>query len=316
MWLFVFTGAVYLLQHVPFVDAVLMILAAMVWPVATVNLGFFGIVIEALAGKVSKFWLVLPICYFGGNIVIATVSHLEFARLEEQVRGFNLGKTTPFTSDDELLLEVGVSHTGPVAQTMAKNYDIPVVFAHDIRNPDRRTIAVRIGAGQLCSTLWNTSVRHASEVRVSNISEEQTITIGSKKKRNDTVDGMCIYSRPETPSGRLARVQFSEPVEHGSFLLPFATQDITVTSASDETVKLMRAEARPLNWIPLPIFGCLRGPGDPERHCFADTLRIFPTTVLGEQGELTVLVARALGLHHAPASTRRAEILKRQNNTM
>lgn len=308
LWLFVFAAVVYALQNVPFLDAALMIMMAMFWPIITVNLGFVGIVIEAMAGKVNKGWIVLPLLYFGGNIFLAAASHMEFSRLEREILAYNSGKSVSLAPDDKLLLEL-TADTNPVPHWLVSRYDIAAVYSRFGNKEDRPITATRIGAAELCKRL--NSAKN-EEIRVSPIYEAQTFKIGAKQ-RNDVVQAMCVYDQPDTlRQAPEVKVHFGEKVEQGGFLLPTVTQNIIVTSNTGETIQLVSAKALPLNWIPLPIFGCMRGPGDPVRHCWGDSLRFIYRTTQGADGEPTSLVAKTLGLQYAPASARRDQILARQ----
>ncbi|UVC06572.1 hypothetical protein IHQ71_14975 [Rhizobium sp. TH2] len=173
-WLFVFAAVVYALQNVPFLDAALMMLMAMFWRILTVNLAFIGIVIEAAAGKVNKAWIALPILYFGGNIVLATASHMEFSRLEREILAYNSGKSVTFALDDKLLIEL-TADTNPVPHWLVSRYDIAAVYSRFGSKEDRPITATRVGAGELCKRL--NSAKN-EEVRVTPVYEAQPFKLG------------------------------------------------------------------------------------------------------------------------------------------
>jgi hypothetical protein len=62
--LFVVTGVVYVLQTIPYTGIFLMFVMAPFWSVALVNVGFIGVAIEAAVGRVSRWWLIVPMVFY------------------------------------------------------------------------------------------------------------------------------------------------------------------------------------------------------------------------------------------------------------
>src|SRR4051794_36991553 len=92
---FVLTAIVYLLQLFPYTGVFLMILAAPLWSVVTINAGFAFLTVETIGGRVSRLWLAAPILWFGGYFVAAALNHQAFNALAEKVTRQNAGKTMP-----------------------------------------------------------------------------------------------------------------------------------------------------------------------------------------------------------------------------
>ncbi len=66
LWFFAATMLLYLLQRFPLTGVFLMIVGAAFWSILLINLGVIGIGSEAVTGKVSRLWLIVPALYFGG----------------------------------------------------------------------------------------------------------------------------------------------------------------------------------------------------------------------------------------------------------
>ncbi|MBN9009246.1 MAG: hypothetical protein J0H63_03635 [Rhizobiales bacterium] len=66
MTFFVATAVVFALQAIPPVGLFLMFMLAMVWSVLLINAGMIGVSFEAAIGRVSRWWLLLPLAFYGG----------------------------------------------------------------------------------------------------------------------------------------------------------------------------------------------------------------------------------------------------------
>ncbi|MCJ9720091.1 hypothetical protein MOV66_02375 [Agrobacterium sp. SHOUNA12C] len=296
LWLLVFTAVVLILQYVPPLDAILMILGASVWPIITVNLAFAGIVSEVASGTVPRLWLALPILYFGGNLVLASVSEYQFLHLMKEVEATNAGQSLPFAREDSLVIETRQPVVGPVPLALIETYDIPKVYEKD-PSTKRPLYAWRIAADPLCKKLWKDQRDPKSNILTHGVVENGKL-----------VSGMCAYRLTEAPSGRVLSLTVGKPTEHESFLLPYKKQVITIADNMGKSVELLYAEATPWFWLPMPVGGCFRGPGESKSRCFFEPLRIFTMPALGSVADTPALVAKALNLNRSPASRRRDEI--------
>ncbi|MBW8298635.1 MAG: hypothetical protein K0M60_03440 [Hydrogenophaga sp.] len=294
-WFFVFTALVFGLQLVPFVGAVLMILAASMWPLLTVNLGFVGIALEALSGSVSRRWLILPVAYFGGNLALAAISHYQLWQLENRVEAVNAEVALPFDSSNALIVDADNSELAPVPRSLLRDFDIPVVYQNNADG--RNTIfALRMAVDPMCRQLWRGTGKQRLENMPSGYHENGKL-----------VKGMCVWRRVEAPGTPYKiTVSVSSSTSHENFLLPYDEHTISIHRDNQTVKNLMFAQARPLNWIPLPFGGCF--PNTSGSNCVYGPFRIFPTLVTGGEENLTALVAKALGLHPSVASSRKQKI--------
>ena len=296
LWLLVFTAVVLALQYVPPIDAILMILGASVWPIITVNLAFAGIVAEVSSKTVPRPWLVLPILYFGGNLVLASIGEYQFLQLMQEVEAANAHQSLTISREDSLIVDTSQLVLGSVPLALIETYDIPKVYEKD-SSTKRPLYAWRIGAGSLCTKPWKDERDPKNDV----------LTLGFHE-HGKLVSGMCAYRLTEVPSGRVLSLTVGKPTEHDSFLMPYKKQVIIIADNMGKSVELLYAEATPWFWLPMPVGGCFRGPGESKSRCFFEPLRVFTMPALGSVADTPALVAKALNLNRSPASRRRDEI--------
>jgi len=305
LWLFVFTAVVYGLQNVPGPDGVLMVLLASMWPLVTVNAGFFLMAVEAVTGRVSMGWLLPVGLYFGGNLVIAGLSHLQLSQFEQAVEQYNATRAIPFSPETESLLIKTQASFAPVPWSLLENYDIPVVLTQDLSTREKQITALRVGVDPLCKQLWRDQAAGKGNRRVFGY-------LDHSRKRSPLVQNMCTYRQPQSPHGRMVTVTANPPVVDDRFLLVTNKQTITVTSTTGVTTNLLYADAIPIHWFPLLFGGCFRGPGDAESRCDFGPLRVFSVPAMGGTHSATDLLAKALGLKASIATERRDKIMSTQ----
>lgn len=295
LWFFVFTALIFGLQLVPFIGAALMILAASMWPILTINLGFVGIALEALSGTVSRRWLILPAGYFCGNLALAALSHYQLWQLESRVEALNAEVELPFDQSNALIVDTGNSKLGALPTSLLRDFDIPVVYEKDADGRNT-TFAWRVAVDPVCRRLW----RATGKLRLENM------PLGYSEN-GKLVKGMCLSRRVEAPGTPFKiTVSVSSSTSYESLLLPYEEHTITINRDNQVVRNLIFAQARPLNWIPLPFGGCF--PNTESSNCVYGPLRVFPTLVTGLEENLTDLVAKALGLHPGAASSRKQKI--------
>lgn len=129
LWFLIATAILYLLQRFPYTGIFLMIVAAPFWSVILVNLGAVGIGLEALTGRVSRLWLILPLAYFGGYYLLAARERAAFVQLRAEVAKFNAGKAMPFDEDrQDLVIEKVKGDFHPSAAGLVQRYALRRAF--------------------------------------------------------------------------------------------------------------------------------------------------------------------------------------------
>lgn len=303
IWLFAVSWIVLALQYVPVIGPILMILGASVWPVITINLAFFGLAKAALFEKEYRAWIILPVLYFGGNIILAGVSEFRFLQLSHEIEAENAGQVFALSEVDALVVDTRTSTATGLPSALVRNFAVAKVYEQP-NSTGADINAWKIGTDPLCSKLRTDRGGNAGH------------TISYELQENDKrVQGMCVYHFAENPTGRIATLTVTNPIEHESFFLPYKTQIITIADDTGKTARLRYAEATPLTWIPMLAGGCFYGEGRHAPTCFFGPLRIFSMPALGSAKDAATLVARALNLEWKPASRRRGEISLQDMNS-
>ena len=93
---FLATAIVYVLQLIPVTGVFLMFMLAMVWSVLLINAGMIGTGWEALTGRVSHWWLVLPVTFYAGYFAFAAADHLALRQLGASYDAANASVAIPF----------------------------------------------------------------------------------------------------------------------------------------------------------------------------------------------------------------------------
>ena len=301
LWLFAFTWIVLVLQYVPVIGPILMFLGASVWPILTINVAFAWLAIEALADKEYRIWIILPLLYFGGNLVLAGASEYKFMQLSREIEAENANQSLAFSGSDSLVVDTRTSPAAGLPARLVQNFVVPKVYERSA-SADASINAWKIGADPLCAKLW-TDRRNDPGIIPFGLLENGKL-----------VGGMCVYRFAEKPAGRIVTLTATDPIEHESFLLPYKTQVITITDNTGKKARLLYIEATPLTWIPMLVGGCFYGEGRHKPTCFFGPLRIFSMPALGSAKDATALVAKALNLEWKPASKRRGQVSLQEMN--
>src|SRR4051812_31911071 len=90
------TGVVYLLQVIPVTGFFLMLVLAAFWSVLLVNAAMIGTAVEALSGRVARWWLVLPVAFYGGYFAVVAQDHATLRTLMAAYDAANARVTIPF----------------------------------------------------------------------------------------------------------------------------------------------------------------------------------------------------------------------------
>jgi hypothetical protein len=281
IWLIGFTAVVYLLQLLPISGVLLLILMAPLWTVATINVGFLGLGVEALAGKIHKVWLIAPLFWFAGYEYIAWESHRSIEPLRNDVFAFNDKKRTAFDPATQSLVVEKPTDSGTVRKLL-ESYDLPVVYESDRRSRQLRHIAWRISRTESCEAI-NDSRRFQTPVR------GLPLEIYSGRYPQ-YLPSSCFFGLPEEPPTPAVIYSVEAPEWQRTGYLRYDLVTIKLISDS-ETIELRSASAAPYRWYPAPTMGCSLNSFDPSWHCAPDFFR--EVLVLAEPADTA---AKALGL--------------------
>lgn len=289
---FAFTGVVFLLQAIPVTGIFLMLLLAPFWSIATVNLGFVSLGVEALMGKTSRLWLLAPLAWFGGYAVAAHLSHTEFDRLDAEIRSANAGKTEPFAPERyALVFEHNRDGTlSGAAATFVAKYGLPVAYEANSNFKTASHAAHRAGDAALCAELRTPAYRNAG-----------IHAFGTSRPAKSSATG-CRYSAPEDPVLPVVSVSARKENNRGQSM-PAELTRIEIVREGAEPVRLTTGSAAPLSWWPLPAIGCWLNSGGSKWQCEAGFSRERLRGLGGEGaygGAAIEAIAMALNLAPRP----------------
>jgi hypothetical protein len=290
--LFIFTGVVYLLQRFPIPGVFLMMLGAPFWSVITVNSAFVFMVYESLSKRTPRWLLVFPALYFGGYFYFAMRGHQRLDQIQTQVRSENQRVRVPFEPSRHALVIAAASYDiDGMARKLVELYDVPVVYDENPNFPPARHLSYRVLADPICQKF-----------------KTADIFLHWFQENGKPIQNLCLVPIPEDPSLPVYRVVAPPP----SGKRNDEPTPITITDPEGRRFELhggfLVGDAAPLTWVPMPILGCalVGGPG-PSWSCFTGFRRENFIPFAQNSGGMdsdTTLVADALGLKYAPASTR------------
>lgn len=287
----VFAGIAYLLQLTPIIGVFLMILAAPYWSVILVNLGFLGIALEAGFGTTRRFWMILPILWFGGYAGWAATDRIILATETSKLRQINAANAVMVGASGPVIIDNDRYYDGQaMAVTLASRYAVsPVYVTTTGLRKVRATTAYRFSRGGLC----------AGSIGDDGPQISRHALPGSRGRRNG-----CVYSLQEDPPAQTVRISITHHPDPGSGLLASRTE-MRMAGTSGSDMVFQTATGAPLPWIPRPILGCALNSGLSEWQCFhqfdRERSRDLLTGQFGNEG-LEDAIAAALGL--APRTAR------------
>jgi len=303
--LFLFTGIVFLVQHLPIVGVFLMILGAPLWSVVTINLGFLLMAKEAWDGTLPRAAIVLPFLYFSIYAGITIAGHRQLSRLRQEIAQNNQAVHVAFDSkQNALVVETKVmkgstSPLGNVPEDLVEAYDIPVVYG-DNGNPRVAShLSYRVVAKKTCDAIGH--------------SDPNVVTLAFQK--NGVFDSsLCLLRQPEDPTKPVLTVAAGDTAETHDRVLPTKMSIITLTDARNQSFTLKGGTAAPFTWLPAPVIGCALDSATPKWRCFAEFERDAYAPLAGKNSHdldhnaNAAAIAAALGLIATPASGRISEI--------
>jgi hypothetical protein len=302
--LFLFTGFVFLVQHVPYLGIFLMVLGAPLWSVVTINLGFVLMAKEAWDRTLPRAVVVLPFLYFSIYSGITIAGHRQLSRLRQEIAQHNQSVHVAFDAkQNDLVVDAKVvgstSPLGNVPGNLLGAYDIPVVYGENGNPRIASHMSYRVVTKKVCDAIGRIDPNVA------------TLAF----QANGVFDlNLCLLRQPEDPTKPVLTVTTEETVESQDWVLPTKLLAITLTNASNQSFTLMGGTAAPFTWLPAPMIGCVLDSAAPAWRCFAEFERDAYAPLAGKNGRdldhnaNSAAIAAALGLVAKPASSRINEI--------
>jgi hypothetical protein len=247
--------AAFVLQMIPGFGFMLMILLAPMWSVVLINAAAISAGVEAVTGRISPVFAVVPLLWFGGYGVYYSKEQNDLASLKQQTQAANAATVVPFSKQKHSLVFEKES------SGLITKYDIPVTYSYDLRNKRAEYRATRLANTSICKTNWNNKTYRDAGIDFSGFHDD--VGIGVKK---NFVRDMCLISTPAIPTLPLVRVNsFEEESKSGLLPVKFITAVIKMPNRNEHQIRY--GFASPLKWFPLPMMGCvypLMGSGKEE----------------------------------------------------
>lgn len=305
---FLMTAVEMLLQVIPYTGIFLMFLLAHLWSIVLINLGMLGTAFEAASGRVSRWWLVMPVAWFGVYAVAVVRDNATLEMLRTQVATDNLHVRVPFNPGQQSLILVDDHSTSSnsKAEWIIRNYALPVVYTHTpaSRFDPARYFATRLDAQGDCKKGFEFTGKPGGDISSSSFFRDQPDRLGGWLD-NDS----CTIWQPELPTLTQIRVLTTERKEQVN-RLP-TTQTTTIIETPGKTYRIRGGSAAPLRWFPMLAMGCFLNSSVGRWDCDWGFLRAWftPLASNGERYENdSVALAKALGLRRASPSERRPRL--------
>ncbi|OCX22231.1 hypothetical protein QV13_06685 [Mesorhizobium hungaricum] len=265
---FVVTAAVFVLQAIPFTGIFLMFALAMFWSVFLINAGMIGVAFEVATGRVARWWILLPLIFYGSYLATTVHDHIALRSLSSVYDAANARVAIPFEATRQSL---AFSNDDQSGAWLTQNYALPVAYSANSNFP-QGYLSHRMMDATTCAKVATPASRAAF-----------VHTFGFHD--GDTVDGMkmesrfCALSMPEQPSLPLVSVSRREEKisEKG---LPVTRVTTTVTMPGGNHFRLLGGVAKPLSWIPMPMMGCWLNDARSSWDCEAQFWRNESTPVI------------------------------------
>lgn len=285
---FAVTGVVFVLQTIPLVGIFFMLVAAAFWSVFLVNAGMIGVAAEATFGRVSRWWLLLPLAFYGGYLAMAAKDRIVLNLLSTQYDAANAGVTFPFDATRQALNFTNDRETGA---WLTQIYGLPVAYSTDTSVPEGYR-SYRMMDVAFCSRLQEMPGLFAASVQAFKISQSR----------------FCSLSMPERPELPLVQVTRKEE-EVSEWGLPVTRATTTIAPPGGASFKLLwDGVAAPLSWMPKPIVGCWLNSAHASWDCTAEFKRDKPVPIASGETQYRhdlMGLARALGMEPIAIESRK-----------
>ncbi|WP_442188745.1 hypothetical protein [Rhizobium leguminosarum] len=285
----VVTGGVFVLQAIPFTGIFLMFVFAMAWSIVLVNGSMIGVAIEAIGGRVSRLWLLLPLVFYGGYWTFATLDHLALRDLASRTEAANAQVVTGFDpARQALVFAKGGAWDGA---WLTQNFTLPVAYSVNPNFPEGY-LSNRMIDSAVCAKVRETRALQSAFVNAFDFHDGEAL--GDRRTKNR----FCNLSMPEKPELPIVTVS-QEETKGFEKSLPVTWISMTITMPDGRRFQLLGGMAAPLGWIPMPIIGCGLNSGAPSWDCTAGFSRNGFTPIVSGNSRYkgdSIVLAQALGL--------------------
>lgn len=279
-------GVLFLLQAFPYTGVFLMLVAAPLWSVPLVNLAVLVAGFEGLTGRAPRWFILLPVCWFGFYGLAVLRDEAALVRAKEVVATANDAAQPVVYNPDRHDIVANADVDG-----LLLGARLPVVYTKPRSGRDRAMRSSRLAIGSLCATLAGRKT--GDKVRVRRIHRS---TAGRYGLDQDVPT--CIVSFQESPSREVIQLHKKTSVDTIDGLAVHSTR--ISAAAEGRTSLVRRAWAAILQPYPMPVVGCFLNSGAPSWDCMARFMR-RKREHFGLKGQELHAFARVLDLSRAVA---------------
>lgn len=251
----------YLAQTIPLVGVFLMMLMAIAWPGLLVLAAMVGTALEAITGRVSRWWLVLPAIVLGGYEAFAFADHLTAWRLQDReavVGGI------PVRDRDIVIIGDG---SKDLAERIVETRIVDSV--HEAILDDGRTIGYvsrRLAPSSQCGSLRSSDLDHRVGIMFFHAPSDPH---GQRKLDS----GACLLDLDDVPETPAITIRVAEG--HGTVgSMPVTMRIAIVSNPGFTPIRIRSHTSRPLSWIPFLLAGCGLNSADPSWQCAIAPIRV------------------------------------------
>lgn len=290
----------YLLQMFPYTGIFLMLVAAPFWSVPLVNLAVIVAGIEGLLGRAPRWFLLVPVCWFGFYEIAVLREHAALATVKVDVAATNAA-AVPIAYDParhDILSKT-------FQRDLVLRRRLAVVYSEQGRGRNRRTRSMRLGTGPLCETLEKRKLGLAVTVWKVHPSTAKRYGLSQQQPH-------CLVSFDEEPERQMIRLERNRL--RGTVDGLSARRTVFYAEIGDQRAEVEKVSAALLASFPMPTIGCFLNSGAPSWDCFARFMR-NSREQFGFDGDDRDAISRVLDTTRAivpvPGQTANAEIMAR-----
>jgi hypothetical protein len=280
-------GVLFILQAIPFTGVFLMIVGGPFWSIPLITLAVVVAGIEGLFGRAPRWFVLVPLCWFGAYALLVVREDAALQRLQAEIEQKNAAAPRiPFDPARHDLLVYGHA----IEWLLDRRF--PAVYTRkSIR--DGTTEVSRLASGETCRQLAGAGGNRGAGDRAIRVLRVHPAM--ARRHGLEPDPQMCIVTHEEAPTRAIIEVERSRAKTKVASL-PVRLTSVTVRGEGIEsTIEL--ATARPLRRFPMLALGCALNSSAPSWDCSWGFLR-QRSIVLGA-GTEAAAVAAALG----PAGT-------------
>lgn len=252
-------AVLFALQAFPLTGVALMIVAAPFWSVPMVNAATIVAGIEGLVGRAPRWFMLVPVCWFGGYGYWVEQERAAFAHLEAEVAQASAG-LVPVTYDPARDNLVAKGLGNDLINELLIRHRLPVIYSEQASRQGRTMTAQRLASGAICDRIAKGEA--GTEVQVRKIHH-----LLARRYCLHVQDEICVVTVQEAPER--APVSLAMEKKSQSFSLIKARVHVFRADAGGRTVESRRIGASLLQALPMPVIGCALNSAAPAWVCDA-----------------------------------------------